>query len=184
MLTGSLGNGLTVHAKSSDSRLNLKNCTLHSTPNLSEQVKIYNAPLLHGVRHKIDSFAIIMKITLSHVSSTLVILFFSFSCAAANSGRTCEYNPDLGIPNPLGMRSFISLKEADGNTTVIYEQLPSPVAGGEKVTIGTKRELTFYQTTIDTARVKLLQNKNYYSELVGYEDKEGFEPVNKVLTCQ
>ncbi|HEY9599167.1 MAG TPA: hypothetical protein V6D33_15985 [Cyanophyceae cyanobacterium] len=125
-----------------------------------------------------------LKITPSHVLSTLGILFISFSCSAPNTGRTCEYNPDLGIPNPLGMRAFISLQQEDGNTTVTYEQLPSPVGGGEKVTISTKRELTFYETTIDTARVKLLQNKNYYSELVGYEDKEGFEPINKVLTCR
>lgn len=184
LLTGSLRNGLTVHAKSSDSRLNLKNFTLHSTPKLSKQVKIYNEPLIHGESQKTGLLAISMKINLSHISSTLAIFFFSFSCAAANTGRTCEYNPDLGIPNPLGMRTFISLKEEGGNTIVIYEQLPSPVAGDGKVTIGTKRELTFHQTTIDTARVKLLQDKNYYSELVGYEDKEGFEPVNKVLICR
>ncbi|EDX75544.1 hypothetical protein MC7420_1462 [Coleofasciculus chthonoplastes PCC 7420] len=37
---------------------------------------------------------------------------------------------------------------------------------------------------MDTARVILLQNKNYYSELVGYDDPEGFAPVNEVLTCE
>lgn len=125
-----------------------------------------------------------MKITPSLGLIASIVLFLPFSCAADNPGRTCQYNPDSGKPNPLGMRAFITIKEEDGNTTFIYEQFPSPIGDGNKVTLATKRELTFYDATLDTARVTLLQNKKYYSELVGYEDNEGFAPVNEVLTCQ
>ncbi|HBB32337.1 MAG TPA: hypothetical protein DDZ80_31275 [Cyanobacteria bacterium UBA8803] len=124
-----------------------------------------------------------MQIKLFRLLAILVVMIFPLSCAASNQERTCQYNPDSGKPNPLGMRSFITVKEKEGNTIFTYEQFPSPVGKGEEVTITTKRELTFYGKNIDTARVVLLQNKNYYSELVGYEDAEGFAPVNEVLTC-
>ncbi len=82
------------------------------------------------------------------------------------------------------MRAFITIKEKEGNTTFIYEQFPSPLGDANKVTIASKRELTFYEKNLDTARVILIQNKKYYSELVGYEDREGFAPVNAVLSCK
>lgn len=123
-----------------------------------------------------------MKLTSSQILLTLALLIFPLSCAASSQGKTCEYNPDSGKPNPLGMRSFITIKEAEGSTTFTYEQFPSTVA--ENITLTNKRELTFHNTPLDTARVILLQNKNYYSELVGYEDPDGFAPVNEVLTCK
>ena len=123
-----------------------------------------------------------MKLKTSQILFTLILLIFPLSCAASNKGRICQYNPDSGKPNPLGMRSFITIKEEEGTTTFTYEQFPSTVA--ENITIATQRELTFHNTPLDTARVILLQNKNYYSELVGYDDPEGFAPVNEVLTCE
>lgn len=41
----------------------------------------------------------------------------------------------------------------------------------------------FYGINLKKARQILLQNPQYYSELVGYEDPEGFAPVNAVLIC-
>jgi hypothetical protein len=125
-----------------------------------------------------------MKIKSSCIFLALGVLFFPFSCAASKTERTCQYNPDSGKPNPLGMRAFITIKEKEGNTTFIYEQFPSPLGDANKVTIASKRELTFYEKNLDTARVILIQNKKYYSELVGYEDSEGFSPVNAVLSCK
>jgi len=123
-----------------------------------------------------------MKIYSSRLIIALAFIIFPLSCAASSSSRVCQYNPESGKPNPLGMRSYITITEDEGSTIVTYEQFPSNV--DENVTLTTKRELTFHDTPLDTARVILLQNKNYYSELVGYDDPEGFAPVNEVLTCE
>ena len=80
------------------------------------------------------------------------------------------------------MRAYITAKTEKGNTVFVYEQFPSIVA--EKITISNRRELVFYGINIKKARQILLQNPQYYSELIGYEDSEGFAPVNAVLTCR
>ncbi|MFP4121898.1 hypothetical protein [Coleofasciculus sp.] len=123
-----------------------------------------------------------MKINSSKLIIALAFIIFPLSCAASSGGRVCQYNPESGKPNPLGMRAYITITEDEGSTIVTYEQFPSTV--DENITLTTKRELTFHDTPLDTARVILLQNKNYYSELVGYDDPEGFAPVNEVLTCE
>lgn len=79
------------------------------------------------------------------------------------------------------MRTYITAKEESGDTTFVYEEFPAPVS--ENVTLSTTRELVFYKTNISEARTLLLHNRNYYSELVGYEDPEGFAPVNAVFAC-
>ncbi|MGB7313901.1 MAG: hypothetical protein WA939_13290 [Nodosilinea sp.] len=102
----------------------------------------------------------------------------------AEPTQTCQFNPDLGLPNPLGMRAFVTITEEDGNTAFLFEQFPSNAGDGEvPVTIASNRILTFYETGLDEARQLMLQNPSYYSELVGYSDPEGFGPVNAVLSC-
>ena len=49
--------------------------------------------------------------------------------------------------------------------------------------IASSRVLTFYETELDEARQLMLQNPDFYSELVGYPDPEAFGPVNAVVTC-
>ena len=101
-------------------------------------------------------------------------------------GTTCAFDPNLGSrQNPLGMRAFLTIQESEGNTTFVYEQLPSPVGGNRTaVTIAQRRELTFYNTNIATARQLMLDNPTYYTTLLGSEDLEGFAPVNAVLACK
>lgn len=100
------------------------------------------------------------------------------------TARTCQFDPDLGKPNPLGMRSYISITEEDGHTTFLFEQFASRVGDGPVlVTLETNRRLTFYDTGVDRARQLMLENPDYYSDLVGDGDPEGFGPVNEVLTC-
>lgn len=117
------------------------------------------------------------------------LAFISLAVVAPGSQaeptRTCQFDPDLGEPNPLGMRSYISITEEDGNTTFLFEQFPSPVGDDNPipVTIASNRMLTFYGTDIDEARRLMLNHPIYYSELVGYADPEGFGRVNAVLTC-
>ncbi len=100
-------------------------------------------------------------------------------------GTTCSFDANSGKQNPLGMRAFVTIREAEGNTTFIYEQLPSPVSGSQTaVTIAQRRELTFYNTNVAAARQLMLNTPTYYTTLLGNDDPEGFAPVNAVLTCQ
>jgi hypothetical protein len=67
---------------------------------------------------------------------------------------------------------------------------PTSVAGGllpiqdKPITVEIKRTMIFYDTEIEEARAALRANSNYYSELVGYPDSEGFTPVDEVLECK
>ena len=118
------------------------------------------------------------------ISLTLLSLATFTPVAQAESTRTCHFDPELGKPNPLGMRSYVSITEAEGNTTFLFEQFASRIGDGSvPVTLETNRMLTFYETDVDQARQLMLQNPDYYSELVGYDDPEGFAPMNAVLTC-
>ena len=127
----------------------------------------------------------------------LLISVISFSCdrtvdsseTKAISETICQYNPDFGEPNPLGMRAYITLNEKEGNTAVIFEQFPSFVSAegnksAEAVTISTTIEMILYKTSIDENRKFLVENNNYYSELLGYEDPNGFASFNKLLSCK
>jgi hypothetical protein len=113
----------------------------------------------------------------------LLPIGLSFS-ARAETIRNCEFDPNLGLPNPLGMRSYLTIAEQDGNTTFVFEQFPSNIGNGQvPATISSQRFLTFYETDLASARRLMLQNPEFYSELVGYSDPEGFAPVNATLTC-
>jgi hypothetical protein len=97
----------------------------------------------------------------------------------------CAFDPNSGKENPLGMRAFVTIRESEGNTTFIYEQLPAPVGiTGSRVTIAQRRELTFFYTALADARQQMLETPAYYTTLLGSEaPPEGFAPVNAVLTC-
>lgn len=96
----------------------------------------------------------------------------------------CSYDPSAGAPNPLGMRTFITLTEANGATEVVYEQFGSPVPGPVEAIFTTERSLTFPNRAIDQVRQLLLNNPTYYRELVGFSDPDGFAPVNDTLICR
>jgi hypothetical protein len=88
---------------------------------------------------------------------------------AAFSQTICQYNSDSGLPNPLGMRAYLTITEEEDNTMVIFEQFPAIVS--ENITIANRRKMKFYDTSIDKTRELLLQNNQYYSELLGYEPR-------------
>ncbi|MBE9068902.1 hypothetical protein IQ260_19855 [Leptolyngbya cf. ectocarpi LEGE 11479] len=96
----------------------------------------------------------------------------------------CRYDPTTGIPNPLGMRTFITLTEADGSTGVAYEQLGSFVPGPVETILTAERTLIFPNMAIDRVRQLLLTNATYYRELVGFNDPDGFALVNDTLICR
>ncbi|MEM8806737.1 MAG: hypothetical protein AAGF01_11975 [Cyanobacteria bacterium P01_G01_bin.38] len=118
---------------------------------------------------------------------SLMAIGFSMPMAQAEDpipSVTCAYDPDSGLANPLGMRSYIRLQEVSGNTNVIFDQFPSNVAGPRAATIAFQRVLTFYDLGVSDARQLLLSNPTYYNELVGYDAPDGFGPVNNVLACR
>ncbi|MEM7797167.1 MAG: hypothetical protein AAF579_22275 [Cyanobacteria bacterium P01_C01_bin.118] len=96
----------------------------------------------------------------------------------------CNYDPSTGIPNPLGMRTFITLKETGGSTEVTYEQFGTAVPGPAQAILTTERSLTFPNRAIDAVRQLLLSNPTYYRELVGFNDPDGFAAINATLICQ
>ena len=96
----------------------------------------------------------------------------------------CRYDPSTGAPNPLGMRSFITLIETDGTTEVVDEQLGSLVPGPVEAVLTTERTLIFPNRPIDSVRQLLLSENNYYQELVGFDDPDGFAAVNTTRICQ
>lgn len=103
------------------------------------------------------------------------------SSKAIATSPTCSYDPSLGI-NPLGMRAYITITQKNKDTVFTYEQFPRIIS--KKVTLAQQRTLTFYDMNITQARQVLVQNPQYYSELVGYNDPEGFAMVNAVLACR
>ena len=96
----------------------------------------------------------------------------------------CRYDPSTGVPNPLGMRTFITLIETNGATEVTYEQLGAFVPGPVEAVLTSQRSLLFPGQSIDEVRQLLLNNTTYYRELVGFDDPDGFAPVNATLICQ
>ncbi len=99
--------------------------------------------------------------------------------------QVCAFDPASGAPNPLGMRAYLTITAEEGTITFLYENFPSPVGDGSvPITLSYERSLTFYETTLDQARQILADSPRLYSELVGYEDPEGFGPLNSLLTCQ
>jgi hypothetical protein len=122
---------------------------------------------------------------LSLAALSVVALLLMSQVTSAAPSRTCSYDVNSGVPNPLGMRAYVTIAEDQGDTTVVFEQFPSPVGEGQvPTTIASSRTLTFYGMKIDRVRALMLEDSRYYTELMGYEDPEGFAPVNAVLICR
>ncbi|MGI9418466.1 MAG: hypothetical protein ACR2RA_11570 [Geminicoccaceae bacterium] len=104
--------------------------------------------------------------------------------AEAPSGTSCAYDPQSGVPNPLGMRAFVTVEERDGNTTFVYERFPETLEGVAPATLAMKRELVFHQTPIDQARALMREQPSYYQQLTDDDDPAGFAPIDATLVCQ
>jgi hypothetical protein len=105
----------------------------------------------------------------------------------------CSYNSNGGVPNPLGMRAYITVSEIAGNSVFVYEQFPSPVAAAtatpaQPATIANRRTLTLMSTPIADARQRVVAQPAYYAELLGTSVEslqgEGFSKVNDTLLCR
>lgn len=105
----------------------------------------------------------------------------------------CAYDPGSGIPNPLGMRAFITVSEVEGNSVFRFEQFPSFVGGtgdapARPADVASERALTLYETPLSEARQILIDEPSYYAALLGVESEQlasdGFSAVNETLVCQ
>ena len=114
----------------------------------------------------------------------------------ANLQTICRYDPDSGFQNALGMRTYVTLTETDGDTVVMLERFASPVAAPDSLATGEAvvsadvsevRSLTFYSTPIQAARQLLLDQPFYYATLLDIDEAdlgtEGFEVIDKTLGC-
>ncbi len=123
-----------------------------------------------------------MKIICLRLLGVLVfVLSFSINLNSATP-KLCSYEPDLDKPNPLGIKGYITIAQEEGDTAVIYEELPVRMA--DKIAMYDQQELIFDALNVEETRKLLLVHPEYYSKLVGHNIPEGFGPVNALLTCE
>ena len=123
-----------------------------------------------------------MKHAIAPYLAVTVLLTFS-PMAKAEPTQICQYDPTLGVPNPLGMRNYLTITEEDGDTTFEFEQFPAEIGQDEiSVTFAAIHRMTFNETGVEETRSLMLQHPYYYYNLTGYQDP-GFDLVNAVLTC-
>ncbi|MCT7987199.1 hypothetical protein [Laspinema olomoucense] len=124
-----------------------------------------------------------MKINQLSRGLSLVCLMGLIGCTQQTTGRICEYTPAAGQPNPLGEKASFRIREQEGNTIFTYQPDPSEMLE-ETIELSGRRELTYRNTDLDTARVKLIQNPEHYKRLIDKKTPQDFAAVNESLTCQ
>jgi len=110
---------------------------------------------------------------------------------AETEGTVCQYDPDSGFPNALGMRSYITITEADGNTTFVLDRFAAPLANPEnadqQADVTEERSLTLYNIGLDDARQLMIDQPFYYAELLEVDGESltlDFTEVDKTLACE
>ena len=98
---------------------------------------------------------------------------------------SCSIQPKPNQPNPLPIRATLRVQEESGNTTFIYQNLPTPVGGEQTpVTIEQERKLIFYNTRIPEARSRMLKDPKFFNELRGFSDNDSYKAFDDALICQ
>ncbi len=98
--------------------------------------------------------------------------------------QSCSFDPASGKSNPLGDRAAITINEINGDTTFTYQEIPSRSNRGPSVVVvSPKREITLENTSLESAKRLLLENPEYYNDLIGYPSANGFATVNNSLSC-
>lgn len=130
---------------------------------------------------------------LAIIAATLFLSLAFFYGANLNAGdkssshtakMTCRYNPDSGKPNPLGLRTFITVIEENGSTHFVYEKFPQPLAAHIPLSLSSTRTLIMHGLGIDDARSTMRENPAYYTELIGETDNIGFSIYDEVMVCR
>ncbi len=124
-----------------------------------------------------------MKINQISLGVSLVSLIGLIGCTAQTTSRICEYTPAAGQPNVLGGQASFRVREQEGNTIFTYQPDPSEILD-QTTELSGRRELIYKNTDLDTARVMLIQNREYYNRLLDKKGTEDFAAVNESLSCR
>jgi hypothetical protein len=100
---------------------------------------------------------------------------------------TCFYDPSSSVPNPFGMRAFLTITGDDQSALAKYETLPSRDSYDPKipVTIDERRQLRFYGVGVAGARRYLAANAGAYHELIGNDRPSmSYPDFDKHVKCK
>ena len=157
------------------------------------------------LRSKISGSKVLLSTLLPSIAIISPLLLTAAPGFAQNEQQTiCRYDPDSGFPNALGMRTYVTLTESSGSTTVVLEQFPRAITNPEATESGLRdpefntdyiradisevRSLTFYNTPIAATRQILLDQPFYYATLLDIGesdlDTEGFAAIDQTLSCR
>ncbi len=111
--------------------------------------------------------------------------------APAETNTICYYNPESGFSNALGMRTYITVTEAEGNTTFTLDRFAAFVTNPENTDqpadVTEVRSLTLYNVPIAEARQIMIDQPFYYAELLEVDEavlETGFKEVDRTLSCE
>ncbi|MEL7067237.1 MAG: hypothetical protein AAGN15_01130 [Cyanobacteria bacterium J06581_3] len=122
--------------------------------------------------------------------------------AKAETLTVCEYDSSLGFEDPLNSgdagtgQATIMVTNVDGVTAFNYSFQPSQQRRSDdgrslvfnNPQLSVQKSLTFFDTTLESARQQMLENPEYYAELIdatveGLQGR-GYELVDRTLTCR
>lgn len=143
-------------------------------------------------------------VTAAAVPAGLALLGLSIltSSAKAEILTVCEYDPSLGFEDPLNSgdagtgEANLTVTNVDGVTTFNYSFQPSQQVRSDdgrsfvikNPQLSVQRSLRFLDTTLELARQYMLENPEYYAELLdatveGLQGR-GYETFDRTLTCR
>lgn len=97
---------------------------------------------------------------------------------------TCSYDASKG-PNPLGMRTYVSMRKTGATIEASYDHLPDGfIDGTYKGIRGETRKLVMEGNDLAAARNKIRANPSLWSAVVGFAATvEDFKDWEKVVAC-
>ena len=104
----------------------------------------------------------------------------SLTIALASSALLCSYDPASGQPNPLGMRSYISIVSTASTTRFVYDAFGNAAAEG-----AAKRELDI-QAPLKRARTLMRTDPAAYAALIGEKpdpNDDTYARLDPLLKC-
>ncbi|MEO0768102.1 MAG: hypothetical protein AAFY72_01500 [Cyanobacteria bacterium J06649_4] len=109
----------------------------------------------------------------------------------AGMNTVCRYDPESGKPNPLGMRSYVTVTEYDEYTEFTLERFPAFVSNSENVDqradVSEMRSLNLYELSLAEARQLMIDQPYYYAALLDVDvsvvEDEGFAAIDETLGC-
>lgn len=143
-------------------------------------------------------------VTATAVPAGLALLGLSILTPSAKAEllTICEYDSSLGFEDPLNSgdvgtgESSLTVTNVDGVTSFNYSFQPSQQVRSDdgrslvfnNPQLSIQRSLRFLDTTLESARQQMLENPEYYAELIGGTVEglqgRGYETVDETLTCR